>query len=159
LREFGDCSHLEDEGYIEEMDLELNGRGRRLLKGGLRRYVRVRILSERLRRRKGESHSKDSRLSIGVEAPAYCPTAFRLQSPSPREDQFASLITLEIPDFELWINELWHDFLTEPTPYLVASAILYLGFILILVQYHTAMWQIACFFMRFIPWDDEFEFG
>jgi hypothetical protein len=57
------------------------------------------------------------------------------------------------------MEELWCDFLIEPTPYLVASAMLYLGGVLILAQYYEAVWWIACFFFRFIPWDDELGLG
>ena len=60
-----------------------------------------------------------------------------------------------MPDFELWIDELWHDFLIEPTPYLVASAILYLGGVLLLARYYEAVWWLCCFFFHFIPYDDE----
>jgi len=66
---------------------------------------------------------------------------------------------MEIPDFELWFSELWHDFLIEPTPYLVASAIAYLGFILLLSQYNAAIWRLSFFLLRFVPWDDDLGFG
>jgi hypothetical protein len=65
-------------------------------------------------------------------------------------------LILERPDFGLWINELWHDFLIEPTPYLVASAIAYLGCILLLSQYYAAIWHLSRIFLQFVPWDDEF---
>ena len=84
---------------------------------------------------------------------------FRYQRPSlPRLEYIPSLV-LEIPDFEPWIDELWHDFLIEPTPYLVASAILYLGGVLLLAQYYQAVWLVCCFFFQFIPWDDELGLG
>jgi hypothetical protein len=63
-----------------------------------------------------------------------------------------------LPDVTIWANELWNDFLLEPTPYLVASAICYVGSVLILVQYYWALWWLACFLFRLLPWDDEFDF-
>ena len=68
-------------------------------------------------------------------------------------------MNLETLDFEYWISELWQDFLIEPTPYVVASAITYLGFILLLVQYYTVMWQLFRFFVHFIPWDESVGFA
>merc|ERR1712098_811224 len=60
----------------------------------------------------------------------YLPSQYRHNEISPTFGELPS-ITLEVPDFEPWINELWHDFLIEPTPYLVTSAISYLGFVLL----------------------------
>ena len=74
--------------------------------------------------------------------------------PLPRIEDIPSLV-LEMSNFELWINELWHDFLIEPTPYLVASAILYLGGVLLLAQYYEAVWRLCYFFFHFLPYDDE----
>jgi hypothetical protein len=66
---------------------------------------------------------------------------------------------MKVSDLELWINELWHDFLIERTWYLVASTITYLGFILLFVQYYSAIWQLSYFFSRFVPWDGDFGLG
>jgi hypothetical protein len=68
-------------------------------------------------------------------------------------------LILEIPDFDFWIDERWHDILLEPTPYLVASAILYLGGVVILAQIFPVLCSISWFFFCFIPWDDEIDSG
>jgi hypothetical protein len=49
----------------------------------------------------------------------------------------------------------WNDFLVEPTPYLVTSATIYLGFVLLLSQYYAAIWRLSCFLLQFVPWDDD----
>lgn len=82
------------------------------------------------------------------------PSQFRHHEISPTFDELPS-ITLEVPDLEPWIDELWHDFLIEPTPYLVASAISYLGFVLLLSRYYSSIWQLLCFLLRFVPWDED----
>jgi hypothetical protein len=53
---------------------------------------------------------------------------------------------------------LWNDFLIEPTPYLVASATIYLGFVLLLSQYYAAIWQLSCVLFQFFPWDDDLRY-
>jgi hypothetical protein len=63
-----------------------------------------------------------------------------------------------LPDVTIWVNELWNDFLLEPTPYIVASAIWYVGGVLLLVEYYWALWWLACFLFRLLPWDDELDF-
>lgn len=88
----------------------------------------------------------------------YRPSQFRHTTPTPSPAPLPNLI-LEIPDLERWMIELWHDFLIEPTPYLVASAICYLGGVLVLVQYYTMIWRLLCFFLQFVPLDDEFGLG
>jgi hypothetical protein len=89
------------------------------------------------------------------EVSNYYPTRFRHLPPP----DHLPILPLQTPDFELWINELWHDFLIEPTPYLVASAITYLGFILLVGQYWEVMWRVLCFVCGlFVPWDDESGF-
>ncbi|KAL2075607.1 hypothetical protein VTL71DRAFT_550 [Oculimacula yallundae] len=92
------------------------------------------------------------------DAAVYLPSEFRHNEASPTFDELPS-ITIEVPEFEPWILELWHDFLIEPTPYLVASAILYLGFVLLVSRYYSAVWQILCFFFRFVPWEEDLGFG
>lgn len=91
-------------------------------------------------------------------AAEYFPSQFRHNEILSTFDEPPSL-TLEVPDFEPWINELWHDFLIEPTPYLVASAISYLGFVLLISQYYSTVWQLLCFLFRFVPWDEDLGLG
>lgn len=86
----------------------------------------------------------------------YSPAHFRQNIPSP--PAVLPGLTLEIPAFELWVLELWNDFLIEPTPYLVASATIYLGFVLLLSQYYAAIWQLSCFLFQFVPWDDDLRY-
>lgn len=56
---------------------------------------------------------------------------------------------------EIWLMELWKDFLLEPTPYLVLSATLYLGLFIIFLQYYPTVLNIAYFLIQLIPWDDD----
>jgi hypothetical protein len=134
--------------------------GNKLMRRGSRRYVRLRTVGVRWRfRRRRSSIQSTPRTNAGCFGPEYHPTQFRYQPPPLRaQDQLPTLL-LEVPDLELWINELWHDFLIEPTPYLVASAITYLGFILLFLQYYSAIWQLSYFFSEFVPWDDDFGLG
>ena len=134
-------------------------RRRRIRRGISKRYVRLRILAERVRSRDIISRVDLPSLSVGISASNYHPVGFRYRSTTPLEDHFESLMNLEVLDFEYWITELWQDFLIEPTPYVVASAITYLGFILLLVQYYTVMWQFFCFFVNFVPWDENVGFA
>jgi hypothetical protein len=69
------------------------------------------------------------------------------------------MLEIEIPDYELWLNELWHDFLPEPTPYLVATITCYLGGVLMLVQCYEWMWWLLYLLIQFIPWDENFDLG
>lgn len=83
-------------------------------------------------------------------------------SPQP-PDPLTSILALSITpsDFELFLTELWRDFLIEPTPYLVASALCYLGLILLLGRYYELVWRF-CLFLAwvFVPLDDdEWIFG
>jgi len=133
-------------------------RGGRLVVRGIRRYVRLRT-GWRFRRRKAYSHSQTRNTDMG-ETSNYYPSRFRHPHIPPPDllDHLPSL-PLKTPDFELWINELWHDFLIEPTPYLVASTITYLGFILLVGQYWEVMWKVEWFLVKlFVPWDDESGF-
>ncbi|TVY43637.1 hypothetical protein LOCC1_G003829 [Lachnellula occidentalis] len=93
----------------------------------------------RFRRRKTYSHSQ-TRSTDMREASNYYPSRFRHLPPPDLLDHLPSL-PLKTLDLELWINELCHDFFIEPTPYLVASAIIYLGFILLVGQYWEIMWE------------------
>jgi len=158
-----DCLRLDDE--CPEIKRSADGtavtkvrkRGVKLIKRGIRKYVRVRITGVKpLKRRR--NITPDSSLTATPSGSAYHPSQFRHTSPPPQLRDLPAL-TLEIPDFELWINELWHDFLIEPTPYLVASAICYLGGVLILVQYYALIWRVLYFFLHFVPLDDEFGLG
>jgi hypothetical protein len=156
-RGLGGFWHQEDEcsNRIETTTLPSvpDRRGNQLFKGVIRGYVKVRIRC-RFRRRLA-SVSKSNTAPREPEYSDYQPRQFRY-NPPPLTLQD---LILERLDFELWINELWHDFLIEPTPYLVASAIAYLGCILLLSQYYAAIWQLSCFFLQFVPWDDEFGLG
>lgn len=89
------------------------------------------------------------------EMESHQPTRFRHLPPPDLLDHLPSL-PLQTQDFELWINGLWRDFLIEPTPYLVASALTYLGFILLVGQYYEVLWKMFRFVVSlFVPWDDE----
>jgi hypothetical protein len=99
--------------------------------------------------------------STGHHILDYHPFAFRHRSSTPTltDDGDLILTILETTDYEYWIAELWKDFLIEPTPYLVVSAMVYLGFILLLVKYHTIMWHFATFLLHFLPWDEDDGFS
>ena len=135
---------------------KLRERGGRLVVRGIRRYVRLRT-GWRFRRRTAYLYSQTRNTDM-EDVSNYYPSRFRHLPPPDLLDHLPTL-PLQTPDFELWINELWHDFLIEPTPYLVASAITYLGFILLVGQYWEIMWKVVCFvFGLFVPWDDESGF-
>jgi hypothetical protein len=123
--------------------------GRGIAIRAARSYVQARITSSRVRRdpRSPQTPSEDS--------PNH-PTHFRYFPPPDTQDL---ALALEVPDFELWAKELSHDFLIEPTPYLVASAICYVGGVLILVQYYWALWWLVCYSFRLLPWDDDLGFA
>ena len=157
LRGSGDClrHEAEQEDRIQNMTCvrTICQGGRRLVRKGMRRYVKARIAGVRFpsRRAKGLFSPPG-----GIGISDYSPVYFR-HTPPPAIATRPSL-TLEIPDFELWILELWNDFLIEPTPYLVASATIYLGFVLLVSQYYAAFWRFLCFIFQFVPWDDDYEF-
>lgn len=138
----------------------LRVRRTRLVRRGINNYVRIRLRGVRWRfhrqRARRKPHSSSPKIGGGSETSTYHPTRFRYDPPRSSLAETLPRLSLEVPDFELWMKELWDDFLIEPTPYLVASAITYLSFILLLTQYYTAIWQISCFFLQFVPWDDEF---
>jgi hypothetical protein len=159
LRGLGDCLRPDDEHTQEKEDIKPRklGRGPMLVKRGIRKYVRVRItgIQPRRRRRNITTHPN---MRLENSDMNYHPSEFRHTSLPPTPHELPTL-ALEIPDFELWMNELWRDFLIEPTPYLVASAICYLGGVLILVQYYALIWRVLYFFLNFVPLDDEFGLG
>lgn len=127
-----------------------------------RTYVRARLISARFRRFSSSSSRKESFVIPPAAHHNYHTTTHFRYAPPPRPapPNIQDLaLALEVPDFSLWMNELWHDFLIEPTPYLVASAICYVGGILVLVQYSWAIWWLACFMFRLLPWDDDLSFA
>jgi hypothetical protein len=77
--------------------------------------------------------------------------------PTPRlRDVYRPAYIPAASEMEIWILELWKDFLLEPTPYLVISASLYLGIFILFIQYYPTIWNIAYFFIQLIPWDEDF---
>ncbi|PQE18125.1 hypothetical protein CJF31_00007964 [Rutstroemia sp. NJR-2017a BVV2] len=61
--------------------------------------------------------------------------------PTPRlRDVYRPAYIPAASEMEIWILELWKDFLLEPTPYL----------------YYPTIWNIAYFFIQLIPWDEDF---
>jgi hypothetical protein len=155
LRGLGDCLCLNDERTRSKDDVTtIKGKGARLLRRGIRRYVKVRVTGFRPRRRRRRITTLPN-TPLTISKSTYQPSQFRHTSPT----QLPTPLSLEIPDLERWIIELWHDFLIEPTPYLVASAICYLGGVLVLVQYYAVIWRVLCFFLQFVPLDDEFGLG
>lgn len=147
-------------------------RGGQVLRWGLRGYVRART-SPRLRLPKclsttpipqtknhldlaSSHHQKKGRNHKHVihhKANHHSHT-FRHQRLPVTNFTLPSLNEIELSDYEAWLMELYHDFLLEPTPYLVASAICYLGGVLVLVQYHAQLWWILGVLMQCVPWDD-----
>lgn len=155
LRGLGGCLHLDDEGTrSKDDDMTIKGKGARLLRGGIRRYVKVRVIGIRPRRRRQRITTLPN-TPLTIKS-TYQPSQFRHTPPT--QPSLPNL-SLEIPDLERWMIELWHDFLIEPTPYLVATAICYLGGVLILVEYYAVIWRVLCFFLQFVPLDDEFGLG
>jgi len=132
------------------------GHVQKLVKCGVRKYVKLRTSGGiwKFGQRKGDTDT-DSTIPVAAE---YLPSQYRHNEISPTFGELPS-ITLEVPDFEPWINELWHDFLIEPTPYLVTSAISYLGFVLLVSRYYSTVWQLLCFLFRFVPWDEDLGLG
>lgn len=119
-----------------------------------RTYVHARMTASRFTRASSPRTRIPASPSLNI-APDYYTTNFRYTTPPNIQDL---TLALEVPNFGLWVNELWHDFLVEPTPYLVASAICYVGGVLVLVQYYWAIWWLACFVFRLLPWDDDLGF-
>lgn len=157
----GDCLHPDDECFSEEqkelMNTECQGRGKRLIKVGMRKYVKLQNsrFMWKLRGRK----EQDMHRTISILDPVeHTSTQFRYDNRTARHNEFIDEV-LKVPDFELWIIELWHDFLIEPTPYLVASAISYLGFVLFMSRYYGIIWWLACFLFQFVPWEEELGLG
>lgn len=170
------------EGFLRQGDEGKEGssivtkarrRGLNFIKSGLRKYVRIRqtIVKIKYRRDRKKERSRQRppyfrRPSTGL--PSYRPWNFRHKHPytpclhqsqscqsTPQDDVLES--PGEASELETWMMELWHDFLIEPTPYLVASAMVYLGAIVIFIQYYLLIWRIICFSFKFIPgWDEEF---
>jgi hypothetical protein len=152
--EYEACSLRDDDECRKQGDskcaFKLRRKGVRLFRRGMRRYVRLRT-GWKFRKRASDSKTRNAERE---EISNYHPTRFRHLPPPDLLDHLP-ITPFQTPDFELWINELWHDFLIEPTPYLVASAITYLGFILLLGEYYEVVWVVFCFILRlFVPWDD-----
>jgi hypothetical protein len=129
--------------------------GGMLVRTGMRRYVKTRTAGVRFPGRWGKRTSHKN-FPEDVDISNYYPANFRHHPPS--TPSTLPSLALEIPDFELWLTELWNDFLIEPTPYLVASATIYLGFVLLLSQYYAAIWQLSCVLFQFFPWDDDLRY-
>lgn len=139
-----------------------------MLKRGLKKYVRTRTRGIRFCKRGIPTPYHDNRgadyndMDEPISRYAYHPetTSFRYPIQTLTFVDLPTLI-LEIPDFDFepWLLELWNDFLVEPTPYLVVSAMLYLGFLLLVSHYYDAIWRIICLWFYFLPWDDEWILG
>ncbi len=161
LRESEDYLHQEDEEYIptkrDKTNSELRSAGlkSRVARAGFRRYARLQThgLRHKSRRRQKPQVGNLSRTASLTAPASYFLSQFRHDPP--HRNLSILPLELEIPDFELWITELWNDFLIEPTPYLVTSAIIYLGFILFVSRYYSLIWWGVCFFGNFVPWDDD----
>lgn len=154
LRGSGDFLRREDENHAR---LSTHKDSKDLLTCRSSRYAKLRDLGLCLWKRRSLASSTDSHLSVGAEASTYQPTNFRHRSTAEPSVDLEKIIPLELPELEVWVVELWDDFLLEPTPYLVLSAVFYLGFTLLLVRYHAFMWYAVCFLSRFIPWDEDFN--
>jgi len=159
--------HLDDESTETQTSLDENQRtrsiirrkGEKLLKSGIRKYVRIRITGFNFKPRRIRPPSPDITTTSTTSSISYHPSQFHHTDTPPSQSLPQPLTNLEIPDFELWFSELWHDFLIEPTPYLVASAICYLGGVLVLVQYYVVIWRVCCFLMWFVPGVGDEGFG
>jgi hypothetical protein len=155
LRGLRGCLRQDDE-LMPQDEQTVKERRERLVKRGMRKYVRVRTSGMNIRtRRRPHPHNITTYPNTPTTNNIYHPSQFRNVNTPPSAAPIPPPL-LEIPDFELWAMELWHDFLIEPTPYLVASAICYLGGLLVLVQYYQLIWRVLCFVAQFIPMDDEF---
>ena len=149
----GVCWHQDDDQEMgRESKLDgLRRRGKGLLRRSAMRHVRARITRTKRPHRKASNIDPGS---VDMGSSSKPPLSFRYEKPRLPLEELPTL-ALEIPDFELWINEFWNEFLIEPTPYLAVSAMLYLGGILLLAHYHEAVWRLWGLFFYFIPWDDE----
>jgi hypothetical protein len=113
----------------------------RVLRKGAAKYVRLRTRFSRRRRTIQEAESSQQ-----SSACYRSPTKFRTRRP-PRsshvEGPLTSLLALTIlpSEFEQFLAELWKDFLIEPIPYLIAWALCYLGFVLLLGRYYMLIWR------------------
>ena len=159
LRGLGDCLRreveCEDQTRSSSRVRTIRQGGGMLVRTGMRGYVKTLTAGVRFPGRRGKrpSHTNSSEEADILN---YYPANFRHCPPS--TPPTLPSLALEIPDFELWLTELWNDFLIEPTPYLVASATIYLGFVLLLSQYYAVIWQISCFLFQFVPWDDDLRY-
>jgi hypothetical protein len=121
LRGLEDCLCLDDNHEEREPNatcLGLRSKGIKLVNGGIRRYVRIRVTGIKPRRH-GRSNIKSPNTLLTYSDARHTqlhPLHFRHVSPT--SSQGLPILALDIPDFERWVNELWHDFLIEPTPYL-----------------------------------------
>ena len=164
LNELGDCLRLDDDysrSHLKDHDRTIKGKGARLLRRGIRRYVKIRITGLRPRRRRRKrSITTLANTPLNINMHTYTPSQFRHTTPlSTSAIPLPNLLEATVPDLERWLLELWHDFLIEPTPYLIASAICYLGGLLVVLQYYAVLWRVVCFFLQFVPFDDEFGLG
>ena len=159
LRGLGGClrrgAECEDRTQSSSRVCTMCQGGDMFVRKGMRRYVKTRTAGVRFPGRWGK-RPPHPHPSEEADISNYCPANFRNRPPS-KPPTLPSL-ALEIPDFELWLTELWNDFLIEPAPYLVASATIYLGFVLLLSQYYAAIWQLSCFLFQFVPWDDDLRY-
>ena len=167
-RELGVCWDRRVECSRDDQNQEdinrKRGFGRRLLEKGIKRYVKIRIATGR--QHKTPSRQSSPRRNLPTPFPSkkgtYRPSHFRHTTPSNPSTSaslsFNPILPLEIPDFEPWLLALWHDFLIEPTPYLVLGCMLYLGGVLLVAQYYALIWSFVRFLVRFVPWDEEFGF-
>ena len=150
-RELGDFLHQGD----DILDVRGNSRslGSRLLRKAAKKLVVIRIIWNSRRRPALKSNSALTRYDS--EEPICSPATLPYKPPPLITIQDLPDFAFELlPDFEQWIKELWADFLIEPTPYLVASAISYVGFLMLLTRYYAAIWHLSCFLLEFMPWDD-----
>ncbi|KAF7935660.1 hypothetical protein EAE99_002640 [Botrytis elliptica] len=142
---------------------------------GLRSYVRMRqkvaVSSHAKSSQEEERFTSPETSSAAIMAqisrsqyhsqPAkFPPTEPRPQNSHPSRprlrDVYRPVHLAEASEMEIWLIDLWKDFLLEPTPYLVLSATLYLGLFIILLQYYPTILNIAYFLIQLIPWDDDF---
>lgn len=86
------------------------------------------------------------------------PLHSRKPSPTSSPSSSLSIITEVEADSEgSWMPQIWHDFLANPVPVLVALGLVYLACILLLTQYWGPVWKVVGFFKDVLPWDAEFR--
>jgi len=131
--------------------------GEKVARTGLREYVKARRMTAKMRHiRAAAPRSPLYWRSKQTTGARLLPCALPLRKHSFRvpglkfRDCLTSL-SLEASDLDLLANELCHDFVMEPKPYLVASVILFLEVSLILLQFYRAIWNFWCFLFRFVP--------